>query len=130
MPNWTAFDRRSRPLADEALVTIQRRGTFSFNAAARAGIGEPEAVELLYDVDEHLIGFRPVDASNPRAYALRKQGHANNWIVGGQAFTKAFRIDTETAMRYPATVVDGVLVVDLKQPGADATGVRLKKTDG
>lgn len=130
MPNWTAFDKRSRPLADEAFVTIQRRGTFSFNAAARAGIGHPDAVELLYDVDERLIGFRPVDATNPRAYALRKQGRSNNWIVGGQAFTKAFKIDTDTAMRHAATVVDGVLVVDLKRPGADATGVRLKKADG
>jgi hypothetical protein len=130
MPKWTTFDRRSRPIADEAYVTIQRRGTFSFNQTARTAIGNPEAVELLYDVDERLIGFRPVDPSNPRAYRLRKQGHANNWILGGQAFTKTFRINTDTAKRYLATVDDGVLVVDLKQPGSDATGVRLKRSDG
>lgn len=128
MPNWTAFDKRSRPLADEAYVTIQRRGTFSFNLAARAAIGDPEAVELLYDTEDRLIGFRPVESSHPRAYALRKQGRANNWIVGGQAFTKAFKIDTDTAKRYLATAEDGVLIVDLKRPGTDATGVRLKKT--
>ena len=97
------------------------------NQASRAAIGEPEAVELLYDKEAHLIGFRPVDPSHPRAYGLRKQGRSNNWIIGGQAFTKAFNIDTSTATRYPVTVDDGVLVVDLKQTGTDATGVRLKK---
>lgn len=128
MPNWTAFDRRSRPLTEDALVTIQARGTFSVNLAARAGIGDPEAVELLYDEAERLIGFRPVDSSHPRAYALRKQGHANNWIIGGQAFCKAFKIETDHAVRYVAAIDEGVLVVDLKQPGTDATGVRAKKT--
>ena len=93
-------------------------------------MGEPEAVELLYDADERLVGFRSVDPSNPRAYRLRRQGHANNWIIGGQAFTKAFHIDTDTAMRYPATIDDGVLVVDLKQPGTDATGVRARTGKG
>lgn len=126
MPNWTAFDKRSRPIVDDAFVTIQRRGTFSFNKAARAAIGDADAVELLYDADERLIGFRPVEPSHPRAYALRKQGRANNWIVGGQAFTKSFKIGTDTAMRYVAAAQDGVLVVDLKQPGTDATGVRLR----
>ena len=128
MPNWKVFDKRSRPLGNDAFVTIQRRGTFSFNAAARAGIDDPEAVELLFDVDERLIGFRPVETSNPRAYSLRKQGNSSNWMLAGQAFTKTFAIDTSTAMRYPAKVIDGVLVVDLKQPGSDATGTRLKKT--
>src|SRR5688572_7722640 len=130
MPNWTTFDRRSRPVANEAYVTIQRRGTFSFNQAARTAIGDPEAVELLYDVDERLVGFRSIDPSSPRAYRLRKQGNANNWILGGQAFTKTFGINTDTAMRYLATLEDGVLVVDLKQPGTDATGPRLQKHDG
>ena len=130
MPNWTTFDRRSRPVSDEAYVTIQRRGTFSFNQAAKAAIGDSEAVELLYDAGACLIGFRPVDPSNPRAYRLRKQGRANNWIIGGQAFTKAFHVNTDTAMRYRATVDDGVLVVDLNQPGTDATGPRLANQDG
>lgn len=126
MAGWTVFDRRVAAKDGEALVTLQRRGTFGLNAAARAAIGEPEAVELLYDPDKRLIGFRPVDARLPHAYALRKQGGSNAWLVAGQAFTKRFGIATDTAMRYETTIDDGVLVVDLKTAGTDATGPRLK----
>lgn len=127
--NWTKFDRRASPITDEAFITIQRRGTFSVNRAAREAIGEPEAIELLYDADERVIGFRPVDPALPHAYRLRKQGRSNSWIIGGQAFTKTFKIDTEAAVRYAATIEDGVLVVDLKRPGADATVHRKKSSD-
>jgi hypothetical protein len=50
--------------------------------------------------------------------------------VSGSAFTKYFDIETDIARRYPAEVVDGVLVVDLKQPGTDATGVRARTKKG
>lgn len=129
MRKWHTFDRRAATGVGEALVTVQRRGTFSFNAAARAAIGEPEAVELLYDPDDRVIGFRPADPSLPHAYALRKQGGSNSWIIAGQAFTNRYGIPTDTALRYGATTEDGVLVVDLKTTGTDATGPRLK-TDG
>lgn len=126
MRNWHTFDRRASAGVGEALVTIQRRGTFGFNAAARAAIGDPEAVELLYDPEARLIGFRPADPALPHSYALRKQGGSNSWIVAGQAFTVRFGIPTGTALKYGATTEDGVLVVDLKTTGTDATGPRLK----
>ncbi len=129
MRNWQTFDRRAPSGLGEALVTIQRRGTFGFNAAARSAIGDPEAVELLYDPEERLIGFRPADPTLPHAYALRKQGGSNSWIIAGQAFTNRFGIPTGTALKYAATIEDDVLVVDLKTTGTDATGPRWK-TDG
>lgn len=129
-PNWRAFDKRSRPLLDDPFVTIQRRGIFSLNASARAAMGNPDAVALLVDVEKRLIGFRPVATSNPRAYALRKQNRSNTWIVAGQAFTRAYAIDTSTTTRYSAHLIGSDLVVDLKTIGSDATGVRLKRISG
>lgn len=126
MRRWQTFDRRATAGVGEALVTVQRRGSFSFNAAARAAIGDPEAVELLYDPEDRVIGFRPADPALPHAYALRKQGSSNSWIIAGQAFTKRFGIPTDTALRYSAETEDGVLAVDLKTTGTDATGPRLK----
>ena len=42
------FTRRMVPLVKKPTVTIQKRGTLSFNKAAQVALGEPEAVELLY----------------------------------------------------------------------------------
>jgi hypothetical protein len=130
MPNWETFKRRSAPVSKQPLVTIQKRGTMSFNGAAYAALGEPAALELLFDRTEQLVGFRAAEPATPDAYALRKQGRAANYIVSGQAFTQYFEIATDTARRYPAELRDGVLVVDLKQPGMDATGVRARSKKG
>jgi hypothetical protein len=130
MPNWVTFNRRAAPVTKQPLVTIQKRGTLSLNGAAYEALGEPAAVELLYDLTERLVGFRPVDPEATHAYVPRRQGRAANYLVSGSAFTKYFDIETDTAMRYTAEKVDGVLVVDLKQPGTDATGVRARTGKG
>ena len=123
MANWEVFQRRAAPGVSQPFVTLQKRGTMSLNAAAFEALGEPEAVELLFDRGERLLGFRPVDPSAAHAYKPRKQGRTANYVVSGMALTQYFGIETDTARRY-AEVQDGVLVVDLKQPGSDATGVR------
>ena len=126
MPDFEVFQRRAAPVVNQPFVTIQARGTMSLNRAAFEALGEPAAVELLYDRAERLVGFRPVDPTAPHAYQPRKQGKTANYIVSGTAFTQYFGIETGAARRYPAAMQDGVLVVDLKQPGTDATGVRAR----
>lgn len=127
MPNFEVFNRRAAPVTTQPLVTIQKRGTMSFNRAAFEALGEPAAVELLFDRQERIVGFRPVDVDVPHAYRPRKQGHTHNYLVAGQAFTQHFGIETGTARRYPAAMLDAVLVVDLKLPGTDATGPRSRE---
>lgn len=129
MPNFEVFNRRAAPVTTQPLVTIQKRGAMSFNRAAFEALGAPEAVEFLFDREERVMGFRPVSADVPHAYRPRKQGQAYNYILAGQAFTQHYGIKTDTARRYVAAMLDGVLVVDLTQPGTDATGPR-SRDDG
>lgn len=124
MANWETFRRRAAPVSTVPMVTIQKRGTLSFNRPAFEALGEPSAVELLYDREERVVGLRPIDPAAPHAYQPRQQGKTANWLVSGRAFTQYFGIETDTARRYPAVLQDDVLTVDLKQPGSDATGVR------
>ncbi len=128
MPTFEVFNRRTAPSTTQPLVTIQKRGTMSLNRSAFEALGEPDAVELLYDREERLLGFRPVDPAVPHAYRPRKQGNAANYILAGQAFTQYYGVETGTARRYRAKLLDDVLVVDLKQPGTDATGPRARDT--
>jgi hypothetical protein len=125
MPNFQTFKKRMVPLAKQPYMTLQRRGTMSFNAAAHAALGMPQAVELLYDPDERIIGVRAVEPTVEHAYPLRSPGNTErSFILSGTAFTKYYGIDTTRSVRRPAYLEGDVLCVDLKDPGTEVTSNR------
>jgi hypothetical protein len=120
------FTRRMIPLVKKPFVTIQKRGTMSFNKAAQVALGSPEAVELLYDKENDVMGIRAVDPSVDHAYPMRAQGNKDDgpYIVSGAAFTKFYGIKTEEARRFNAEMEDGVLIIDLRSEGQVVTSNR------
>jgi len=121
------FKKSSAPLAKVPSVTIQRRGLISLNRSAYSLIGDPEAVELLYDRSDRVIGLRPAELTSPNAYPVRAQGSEDTGplLVAGQMFTKYYGIDTTQAIRYvDPKVVDGILCIDLKSEGQAVTSNR------
>jgi hypothetical protein len=78
-------------------------------------LGEPEAVELLFDRTEQLIGLRGMSAQVPHAYPLRTQAASSSVLVSGRAFARHYGISTDAARRYPASMMGDVLVVDVKE---------------
>lgn len=126
MSGFEVFTKRMVPLAKQPYVTIQRRGVISLNAAAHAAIGSPEAIELLYDRDERLVGLRAVDATAEHAYPIRGQAGkpSGPFMVSGTAFVRHYGIDTSASRRWLGSAEDGLLVIDLKQPGTVVTSNR------
>lgn len=126
MPDFEVFTRRMVPMTKQPSVTIQKRGLISLNRSAQVALGEPEAIELLYDRDQQIVGIRPVDAKEPHAYPLRTQGGKTDgtYLIAGTAFKKYHGISTETSRRFVAEVQDGVLCIDLKTDGAIVTSNR------
>jgi len=125
MPNFLPFDRHATPTPGKPFATIQRTGKLiTLNKVAYQMLNKPEAVELSYDPDEHLIGVRPVPSSHPRSYVVRQMGKSNTYTIAGQAFTQYWGIDTSLALRYSASLIGDYLVVDLKEKGVDVTGPR------
>ncbi|MCT2586047.1 hypothetical protein [Actinophytocola gossypii] len=119
MPKFEVFTKRMVPLAEKPYVTIQKRGNLALNKSAHAALGEPKAVELLFDPEAKVIGFRAIETDVEHAYPIRSQGGKDigPYLVAGTAFTKYYGIDTTMARRFPATMDDGVLCIDLSQPG-------------
>jgi hypothetical protein len=104
-------------------VTVQKRGTITLNTAAFAALGSPAAVELLFDPDAHVLGLRPAPVTAGHVAFVRpstKSG-CGPYVVSAMAFVNHYKIDTSVARRWPATVEDGVLCVDLAQPGVDVS---------
>lgn len=129
MPDFEVFKKRFAPLVKQPYVTIQTRGTISLNKAAFLAIGSPEAVELLWDAKDQIIGFRPVDRDVEHAYPVRNatKPDANAFVLSGTAFAHHYGIVIAVSTRYSATTVEGVLCVDLKTGGTEVTSNRAKK---
>src|SRR5215472_13936598 len=82
MPNFVEFPRdESRGSREGPRFTLQARGLLSFNQAAFVALGQPTAVALLYDSDEHIIALRKVEQGHPNAYTVRKQRQAQTYVV-------------------------------------------------
>ena len=119
------FDKRAATAVKTPMVTVQKGGMFSLNQAAYKAAGEPEAVELLYDPENRMVGFRPTDPTRPRAFFVRPQGkNSATYTVAGRAFTQHYEIDTSKALRYAAIMQDDTLVVELNSESVDVTGPR------
>lgn len=123
---WQKFSRRATPTPSKPFLTIQRGGKLiSWNEAAHNLLNNPEAVELVYDPEDQVIGICPADANDPDSYLVRLMAKSQTThTVAGRAFTSHWGIDTRVALRYPVHLEDGYLVVDLKKEGSDVTGPR------
>lgn len=127
--SFETFMRQRAPVTGEPSVTIQKRGTLSLNVPAYSALGSPEAVELLFDRDQRLMALRAVDPSAESAYPIRPLGRGSTWLVSGKAFTKYYGIETGSAHRWTGRVEDGLLIVDLKEPGTDVSMGRSQDAD-
>ena len=127
--NFERFDKRGARLVKTPELTIQAKGTMSMNAAALNLIGDPEAIEFLYDPDAKVIGIRPVIPEDSHAYPIRGVGgkpnkSPNSYIIAGTAFLKFYEIPFGEPIRREVKAVDGVLIVDLNDPGRVVTSNR------
>lgn len=119
------FKRQRVPLTTEPAITIQKRGTVSINMPAYEAMGSPKTIELLFDRDQRLMGMQKVDPPTAHSYTVRPLGKGNTWLISGIAFMNYYGIKTDVARRWIGHVNDdGLLVIDLKEPGTEVAGNR------
>jgi hypothetical protein len=126
MPNFETFSRSLLQLKAEPQITVLRRGTMSLNKSAYTALGSPDAVELLYDTDERIVGLRPIDARAQNAYVVRQPAGAGKgpFVITAMAFTKFYGIDTTQSLRREAFLDDGVLCMSLNDDATPVTSNR------
>ncbi len=127
MRNFTTYKPKALPPSAEALVSIARGWkTIGLNQASFLAVGEPEAVELLFDESEKILGLRKVSPSESDAIPVRKQDRARNYVISSQGFASYFGLQADVGRRHPAKLEDGVLTVDLKEGGVEVSSTRSK----
>ncbi len=121
------FTRRSTPIVKANYVAIHKRGTISLNRSAVEALGEPQAIQLLFNRAKQIIAFRPTDPKTDSAYPLRRQQQSNSWLIAGQAFLNFYDIDHSTTRRYIGEFRDNMLRIDLSQGGTEVASRRAEK---
>jgi hypothetical protein len=121
VPNFEEWTMRGTRSGNEPAVTVQAGGIFAVNREAHEALsaslddgGPAEAVVLLFDRDERVMGLRAVSPDVAHSYRLRPQSNSPSYLVSGRAFARNYQIPTDRARRYPAVMQDGVLTIDLK----------------
>lgn len=118
------FQRRNLRPSNQPTATITMRGCILLNRAAHTAMGSPDAVELLYDRAERIVGLRPAAQSLLHAFPVRSQRSTDTVIISAHGFLRNYSIDNSTSLRRSAWMDDGVLCVDIKEPGRVVTSNR------
>lgn len=126
MPEFQVFTKRMVPLKKRPYVTIQKKGVISLNASAYHEMGEPEAVEFLFDEDAQIVGLRGVDPNVEHAYGIRENANSTSYLVSGTAFFKYFNVPLGITRRYDPEIIEGTLCIDLKGESTEVTSNRSK----
>jgi hypothetical protein len=108
-------------------ATLQTRGYLSVNKAAFELMGSPNAVKLHYDRKQQVIGLQPVADTVANGKRLRVQAKSTTRVVSLRAFCTYYGIDATKTYRYPATLYNGYLTVDLKAPKVEVARKRVRR---
>ena len=108
-------------------MTLGAKSTFYLNGAAYDALQQPGAVEILYDGNERIIGFKPVDLRKRNAFLIKPHGRSGNYKrISAAAFCTHFRL------KFPRTILfneidldpDGVLILDINKATTIGRGSR------
>lgn len=112
MPQFEVFRPPYRSRQDQPIITIYSTGTFGLNEAAYMALGQPAYITFVIATDDQLIGLQSAPADSNNAYQVRKPKTGRSYQVSGHAFARFARIDLSVTHRYPARMVEDVLVID------------------
>lgn len=110
------FTKQAIATSGQTYISIQKKGILSLNDAAYTALGEPAAVELLYDRDRQLVGLRPVDPGVEHAHAVRHPRNKSGVVVTAMRFAKHYGLPIDGGHRWPATLDGEVLCIDISKP--------------
>lgn len=116
------FRRAKVTAGDTPIVAIHQRGIFAMNQAAFEALGSPQAVDLLFDRDEEVVGLKAAQRNDPDSYVVR-QHTKYSYQVEGRSFLTYYELPKAvTGRRYSAKMVAGILEIDLRQDLEEADG--------
>lgn len=115
-------------------VTLNNKGDFYLNPVALKLMGDPDAVQVLYDKKKRVIGLVRSSIEKAGVYRLNRK-HARGQRAGkmfyANSFCKKFRLFPKetTLFLNPQLDRDGILILDLNQV-ASAKRTAIERGEG
>ncbi|MCA1589670.1 MAG: hypothetical protein LC734_04620 [Acidobacteria bacterium] len=115
--HWDEFTPGPTPPLDKRMhVTLSRRSVILLSGNIHDLLGCPDAVVLLFDKVNSVIGVNPVPPSKSNAFILKPKTTGRQRLIRAAPFCKHhnIRVDQTTAFLNPEIDEDGVLRLDLR----------------
>ncbi len=111
---WEEFTQKANYRAEMIRVSLNGRGHFFLNQKAVETLGTPEAVILLYERANRLIGIKPSSSEVEHSYEIKHQSSSQNSVVRAKSFCNYYAIRLgDTLVFNDIQVQDGMIVLDL-----------------
>ncbi len=125
---WEEFTQKTVGNPDFIRVSLNPRGVFGLNQKAVGLLGAPDAVVLLFDKVNRLIGLKASSADVNHAYELKQQGTSQSYFLRAKSFCNFYGIDTDdTVVFNDVQLEDGVIVLQLANVTESARRARTIK---
>ena len=102
--------------AEPFSVTMNPRGNIMMSKRTWTKLGEPQAVEILFDNINSRIGLKPTPPRARDAYHVGRNGPCGGKQIWAHRLIVEFRIDLPHTIKFvnPETDDDGILVLDIR----------------
>ncbi len=117
------------PFEERMHVTLNYKNVIFLNANLHKRLGSPEAVLLLFDKVNSVIGINPAPPTLPNAFKVKPQSRGRHRIIHAAPFCRHYgiKIDNTTTFLKPEIDDEGVLRLDLKDTTPAKRVFRRKK---
>ncbi|MGQ0541282.1 MAG: hypothetical protein ACT4O9_05435 [Blastocatellia bacterium] len=115
--HWDIFrGGETKPSNGHLSVSINAKNTLTLNRYTRQILGDPEAVLVMFDKREGLIGISPTHAADKDGFQVKPKGGGQNYIIHIAPFCRHHNILIEATERFaePGMSREGYLTLDLK----------------
>jgi hypothetical protein len=114
---WEVFTGKQygRIVRAEARVTLGQFGTFYLNKWAFAELGEPQAVEMLFDKTRRVIGLRPTAITNAYGFKIVPHSTGTHMRLSAAAFCRHHKMFFKGTILFNNVRVDenGIMMLDI-----------------
>lgn len=127
--HWTVFEGeqfRVKKRSEPRVTLGGSRHTLYLNGIAWQSMGEPAAVEMMFDGTQRKIGIRATDPRHKNAFKVMTHGKGNFRRISAAAFCQHFRLRIDGTILFLDVEfdADGMMTLDLNKTTTVTRGAR------
>ena len=115
---WDIFRGGQTVPSNERLsVSINAKNVLTLNRYTREILGRPEAVLIMFNKRDMMIGLSSTHAGDPDSFEVKPKGGGANYVIHIAPFCRHHNIFIERTERFaqPGLTKEGYLTLDLKR---------------